>query len=86
MNWNCALKAVSGSRGFYLYLIITANAGSFLGIRSSLRPQGMVGACFDRRFLPDCPGDTAVQTSEGLHSVYVNAGSDPFEVIEDAVR
>ncbi|CAM6118551.1 unnamed protein product [Calypogeia fissa] len=31
-------------------------------------------------------GDTGAQTSEGLHSVYVNSGTDPFEVIENAVR
>ncbi|KAL2633967.1 hypothetical protein R1flu_005446 [Riccia fluitans] len=31
-------------------------------------------------------GDPATQTSEGLHSVYLHTGHDPFEVISEAVR
>ncbi|BBN06277.1 raffinose synthase [Marchantia polymorpha subsp. ruderalis] len=31
-------------------------------------------------------GDPVAQTSEGLHSVYINTGYDPFEVITGAVR
>jgi raffinose synthase len=27
-----------------------------------------------------------VQTLHGLHALYINAGSDPFQVITDAVR
>ncbi len=31
-------------------------------------------------------GDPNVQTLHGLHALYINAGSDPFQVITDAVR
>lgn len=31
-------------------------------------------------------GDSAVTTTQGLHSVYMHAGTDPFEVITEAVK
>eukprot|EP00252_Welwitschia_mirabilis_P009526 TRINITY_DN2216_c0_g1_i3.p1 TRINITY_DN2216_c0_g1~~TRINITY_DN2216_c0_g1_i3.p1 ORF type:complete len:636 (-),score=74.96 TRINITY_DN2216_c0_g1_i3:1049-2956(-) len=31
-------------------------------------------------------GDSAVTTSQGLHSVYMHAGEDPFQTIADAVK
>jgi raffinose synthase len=31
-------------------------------------------------------GDPAVESFEGTHLVYVGAGSDPFEVITNAVK
>lgn len=31
-------------------------------------------------------GDTAVQTCQGLHLVYMHAGTNPFEVVNQAVK
>lgn len=31
-------------------------------------------------------GDSAVQTNQGLHSVYMHAGTNPFEVINEAIK
>lgn len=31
-------------------------------------------------------GDTAVQTSEGFHLVYIHTGTNPYEVVNDAVK
>ncbi|KAK9671035.1 hypothetical protein RND81_12G002400 [Saponaria officinalis] len=31
-------------------------------------------------------GDTAIQTSEGLHLVYMHAGTNPYEVVNQAVK
>jgi len=31
-------------------------------------------------------GDPAVQTDHGLHLVYMHAGTNPFEVINQAVK
>jgi len=31
-------------------------------------------------------GDPAVQTNHGLHLVYMHAGTNPFEVINQAVK
>lgn len=31
-------------------------------------------------------GDSAVETNQGLHTVYLHAGTNPFEVINQAVK
>lgn len=31
-------------------------------------------------------GDSAVETNQGLHLVYMHAGTNPFEVINQAVK
>jgi raffinose synthase len=31
-------------------------------------------------------GDHAVETNQGLHMVYMHAGTNPFEVINQAVK
>ncbi|CAL1353267.1 unnamed protein product [Linum trigynum] len=42
----------------------------------------------DRNELEICleSGDSAVETNQGLHLVYMHAGTNPFEVISEAVR
>lgn len=37
-------------------------------------------------FLACISGDPAVEAFEGTHLVFMGAGSDPFEVITDAVK
>lgn len=46
----------------------------------------MVSEGSDTTLLFWVTGDTAVQTRQGLHLVYVHAGTNPYEVVNQAVK